>query len=210
MDDTLSTSSPLAKRLLHKGFNPSGKELSKGEALRWAAKECNIELVRLLIAEGVDVNLKNNLDEKAFHLAAQVGACDIMLALYQAGAAIDGNKSDQTPLHYAAMYGHAEAVRLLVTVFKVQVDVRDDTGWTPAATTARTNLCSMLQLLRDLGADIAILDDDEWSLLHHACRCGCVEVAKLLVEWGLSTTLVDKYHYTPLHRAVDSDQLNAT
>lgn len=202
-DDTLSPDSALAQRLLDEGFTHTGKELSKGEALRWAAKQVNLELLQLLIQEGADVNSKGDKDETAFMFAAESGDCDLILALHKAGVDMEaGNTSAQSALHYAAIDGREAAVRLLVNELKFPIEYPDVDGWTPFLAVARTVQTAMLGVLRELGANINAKDNTGRSALHHAAIRGSLENAKLLIEWGASPSPADEDDYTPLHRAI--------
>ena len=58
MSDLLPASSPVAKLLLDKGFNPSGQDLRKSEALLCAAEYGPADIVQLLVDEGADVDAK--------------------------------------------------------------------------------------------------------------------------------------------------------
>ncbi|KAI1299930.1 ankyrin repeat-containing domain protein [Xylaria venustula] len=154
MNDILSASSPLGKRLLNEGFNPSGKELSRSEALKWTISTHHLDIMRQLIADGTGVNAEDKDSDRPIHDAARIGACEEMRVLYEAGATIDiVNKFNVTPLHRAAL-GNEEAVQLLVDTLGAQVDPRDCDGWTPFVTAATHNYCETLKLLRGLGADV--------------------------------------------------------
>ena len=66
------------------------------------AEEESIEVIRLLLGAGVDVNLKNNRGETALHGAAGKGADKVVRFLADNGATLDAkDRSSRTPLDVA-------------------------------------------------------------------------------------------------------------
>ncbi|KAI1194689.1 hypothetical protein F5X97DRAFT_310374, partial [Nemania serpens] len=86
MNDTLSASRPLGKCLLNED---SSKDIGRDEALRWTIRTHQLDLLRQLIADGADVNAEAEYRDRPIHLAANIGACEEILVLHEAGAAID-------------------------------------------------------------------------------------------------------------------------
>lgn len=81
-------------------------------------QSCNAEAIGLLLEAGADVNARFAWGETPLHLAAsssklKAGVVDLLIA---AGAEIDAtmDNSGFTPLHWAAMKEHAEAVSSLL------------------------------------------------------------------------------------------------
>jgi len=100
----------LVKILLDAGANPhltnqqKTNTLMAAAGLNWKAiasigtEEESIEVIRMLMAKGVDVNAANDLGETAMHGAAQRGANKVIQFLADNGAAIDPvNKRGRTP-----------------------------------------------------------------------------------------------------------------
>ena len=208
-DDTIPASSPLAKRLLGQGFAPRGEVFTKGEALWWFAGKGNVELVRLLIDEGANLDWTHEVEKTtAVHRAAAKGQCDILAHLRGAGA--DLVRSDHLgfqPLQWAILGCHAEAARLLFASPGARVDCRMSTGSgkTLLHVAADFNNCAAITLLvREFGADLQWLDDEGNTALHFACMSGCLKAAQLLLDMGSQTTWVNNEGDTPLHSAVSS------
>ncbi|GAB4820862.1 hypothetical protein N2152v2_007908 [Parachlorella kessleri] len=125
------------------------------------------------------------------HRAAEEGDTAALPALLDAlSVSVDtlGPDSD-TALHLAALYGHADCVRLLLD-HGATASVRDEDGGVAlhdAAAGGYTNICLML-----LDADAACVnmrDDEGDTPLHNAARGGHEEVARLLVARGADATL---------------------
>jgi death-associated protein kinase len=83
--------------------------------LIYAAKYGHVEVVRVLLDGGSNVDRANGYGSTALHVAAAYGRLDVCRLLLDWGAKVDRlDKSQDTPLHYAAWEGHLSVVKLLV------------------------------------------------------------------------------------------------
>lgn len=74
----------------------------------------DIELVRSLIKEGIDINLKNEHGDTALHYASFFNCKDIIIELIKAGADINTeNNVGNTPLDVARNQEYKEAELIL-------------------------------------------------------------------------------------------------
>ena len=91
-----------------------------GTPLHYAVWHNHIEIARLLIARGADVDaIGTGIDDghKCLHFAAHHGNIEIVRLLVENGASVDSRDDiGNTPLHEAAEYGHLEVVRFLVSI----------------------------------------------------------------------------------------------
>lgn len=84
-------------------------------ALMWAADERNLEIARLLIEAGANVDLKSGNGSTVLHGTAYVGCTEIAALLIAAKAKINvKNDVGETPLMLAAEKGYDETVKLLI------------------------------------------------------------------------------------------------
>jgi ankyrin repeat protein len=124
--------------------------------------------------------------------AAWKGNTDEILRLWREnGATLDvehrgGN--GWTPLHWAAWNGHGEACRALVSTCRANVDSRNSWGVTPLILAAFHNELQCVEVLLEVGADIALRGDEDKTALERARERGHAEVAALLES--ASITLV--------------------
>ncbi|MCJ8749976.1 hypothetical protein PDJAM_G00193700 [Pangasius djambal] len=83
--------------------------------LHLAAYKNHIEVVRILLKAGCDLDIQDDGDQTALHRAAVVGNSDVITALIQEGCALDRQDKDgNTALHEVAWHGFSQSVKLLV------------------------------------------------------------------------------------------------
>jgi ankyrin repeat protein len=130
------------------------------------AKKGDIDAVKLFLDEGMNINAANKRGQTALIRAvggryartplmeaAGTGNCVIIKQLVQKGADINAKDYESnTPLHFACMYGHIEAVRLLI-----EMDAKPDVqasglGRTPMKIAETNGYTEIVQILKDAGA----------------------------------------------------------
>ena len=80
-----------------------------------AASDGDVELLRKMLDEGGDANMRDSENRTALHFTCGYGELKCSEALIQAGANVNAkDMKDNTPLHYAAGYGKKECVALLI------------------------------------------------------------------------------------------------
>ena len=115
-----------------------------------AALDGNIEAVKQHLADGTDVNAKDDgFGLTPLHYAADQGHKEIVELLIAKGADVSAanNKIKYTPLHYATGHGHKEIVVLLVTE-GADVNTKNYDGETPldqAITFKRSEIADLLR-----------------------------------------------------------------
>ncbi|XP_038057826.1 ankyrin repeat domain-containing protein 66-like isoform X1 [Patiria miniata] len=119
------------------------------------------------------------------HEAAAAGDSEQILNLLNLGKydvnQKDAEWHDRTPLHWAAIKGHAESIRVLVD-YGANVDAVTDSGWTPAHFAAEIGKISALKALHKLGANVEIQDscgDTPRDVATVYGQTECVEFLKL-------------------------------
>jgi ankyrin repeat protein len=108
-----------------------GEENYNYTPLHVAAWFGRVEIVRMLIDAGADVNLQDTDGWAPLHWAAMRGQVEIARMLIGAGADKDvQDKWDQTPLHNATRNGDVEIVKMLIAV-GARKDIEDKWGRIP-------------------------------------------------------------------------------
>ena len=103
----------------------------RDESLWGAARRGEIETIRKHLAEGGDVNARNNEGDTLLASAALVGENEMVRYLLKQGADSKlGNKERDTALHGAAFLGQLQAVQLLIAS-GADINARNQQGRTP-------------------------------------------------------------------------------
>lgn len=102
----------------HLGRMPVPDEYYSGSPLHVATRKNNLSHMESLIADNVDVNIKDNkiFGQTPMHLAAHNGSCAAMELLYRHKATLDiaDEFNNDTPMHYAAAANKVEAIQWLI------------------------------------------------------------------------------------------------
>src|SRR4029078_7226662 len=126
-------------------------------ALMLAALFGRVEVVKLLLSAGADINaVSANYNFTALMIAAKAGKIDVVKALAAAGANIDAvDSNDQTILMNLSFYGKIEEVKALIAV-GANVNAIDKKGYTALTLAARedeSNQTEVVKALLKAGAD---------------------------------------------------------
>jgi glycerophosphodiester phosphodiesterase len=143
---------------------------SSKSVLSIAAKLNTIEIVKLLVTAGFDVNQQDSDGETALHVVARFG--------HEECAAILLDKSyGQNPL----------------------VDIPEKTfAWTPLFIACVDGHLSIAKLLLEAGADVERLDTSGWSATEHASLRGHLDIARCIgMEVPPALSLGSDYTPTP-------------
>ena len=175
-----------------------------------AAREGRLNVVTLLIKEGVDVSLPDYDGRTALHFAAgsSENSCEILSCLIENGADINKGRNDnQTPLMVAAENGHVSVATFLIE-HGADVDLQDNDGKTALhhAFHGSDVSCEILSCLIGIGADVNARTNNTGTPLMIAAEKGHINAVTSLVECGANVDLQDKDGQTALHHAMQSPQ----
>jgi ankyrin repeat protein len=109
--------------------------------------------------------------------------------------------SEVTPMHVAALEGHADILSLLLE-HGAHVDGRGKFDSTPLHRASRNGKVEAGQCLLDRGADINAQDEDGWTPLFWTALNDQIELARILLECGARIDVPVNDGRTALHRAV--------
>lgn len=113
--------------------------------------------------------------------------------------------SGATPLHRAALNGHLEVVKVLVSK-KADVAAMDNWGRAALYYAAGSGHLEVMKVLVDNNADVAATDNYGRTALHYASRDGHLKVVKALVVNNVAAN--DKDGRTALHYAAENGHLD--
>ena len=189
------------KKLLEK--NPDLKqEVTGGPALYNASENGYLEIVKILINAGVDVNLPVENGLTPLHISSHKGHVKVVEALIEAGADPNSASTDgKTPLHFASLKGHVEVVEALITT-KADPNSAKTDGKTPLHIASLKGHVEVVEALIEAGAKVdSKISDDGITPLHIASQEGHVEVVEALIKAGAKVDSKISDGKTPLHLA---------
>lgn len=173
-------SKDLFKLLISMGCNPNVEYESllgqKTTPLITAIENIDIELVRLLLNNGADVNLNVDSNKSPLHAALEYSThynFEIVKILIETGADIHRRTQfRQTPLHQAVKIGRLEAVNLLIEK-GAEVNAIDDDNSTPLFFTMESGSIDISERLIKAGADyrgLQIVYDNYFKVIYYQRR----------------------------------------
>ncbi|XP_017521223.3 ankyrin repeat domain-containing protein 35 isoform X1 [Manis javanica] len=167
-----------------------------------AASKGLTECLTILLANGADINSKNEDGSTALHLATISCQPQCVKVLLQHGANEDAVDAEhRSPLHWAASSGCASSV-LLLCDHEAFLDVLDNDGRTPLMIASLGGHAAICSQLLQRGAQVTATDKDDKSALILACEKGSAEVAELLLSHGADVGVVDNMGHDALHYAL--------
>ncbi|XP_060057983.1 ankyrin repeat domain-containing protein 35 [Erinaceus europaeus] len=167
-----------------------------------AASKGLTECLTILLANGADINSKNEDGSTALHLATISCQPQCVKVLLQHGANEDAvDAENRSPLHWAASSGCASSV-LLLCDHEAFLDVLDNDRRTPLMIASLGGHAAICSQLLQRGARVNITDKDDKSALILACEKGSSEVAELLLSHGADAGATDSAGHDALHYAL--------
>lgn len=213
----------VASALIEAGADVNGRDEEGQSAMSLAVKSGNIGVVRVLIESGY--SMEEHSVDLFLHDAAAMNRLDILETLCRGYSDIDMNSTDsrgRTALHFAAVHGHLDVVRFLVSEGS-DPDVFDCKGWAPLHYATQEAHIEAVEFLLDhsVSAKYAVTkegktafnlakDGDQSHMyemlrlgddLHRAARIDEVEAIKDCLAQGAKVNSRDQNGWTPLHRA---------
>uniref|UniRef100_A0A8D2CM78 Ankyrin repeat domain 35 n=1 Tax=Sciurus vulgaris TaxID=55149 RepID=A0A8D2CM78_SCIVU len=185
-----------------KSARPTKLDSNGQSPFHLAASKGLTECLTILLANGADINSKNEDGSTALHLATISCQPQCVKVLLQHGANEDAvDAENRSPLHWAASSGCASSV-LLLCDHEAFLDVLDNDGRTPLMIASLGGHAAICSQLLQRGARVNVTDKDDKSALILACEKGSAEVAELLLSHGADAGAVDKIGHDALHYAL--------
>ncbi|XP_030756084.1 ankyrin repeat domain-containing protein 17 isoform X3 [Sitophilus oryzae] len=159
----------------------------KGECtpLMEAASAGHLDIVRLLIHHGADVNAQSTSGNTPLMYACAGGHTEVVEFLLENGAHVeDHNENGHTPLMEAASAGHVGLAKILL-MHGAGINTHSNEFKESALTLAcYKGHLDMVRFLLEAGADQEHKTDEMHTALMEASMDGHVEVARLLLDSG--------------------------
>jgi ankyrin repeat protein len=127
--------------------------------LAYAARNGHVEVVRVLLEAGTNLERGSASGWTALHEAARQKHLEVCRLLLDWGANVDPlNDSRDTPLHLAVRHGHLSVVNLLAES-GAGLGLKNVNGHTALHDAARSGNLSVVKLLVERGADVRLKND---------------------------------------------------
>ena len=163
-----------------------------------AAQEGDLRKIRLLVADGADVNAESGDQWTPLMIAAQGFDIGAVKTLFTQGAALDtAGGNGWTALMIATIEGQVEVVRALLEQ-GAQVNSEHNKGWTALRFAISMDETEILRLLLDAGADANIADHEGKTALMQAAGENIKESLKALLDAGADPHIKDHNGQTAL------------
>lgn len=146
-------------------------------------QEGYLDIVKLLVENGADVNFKGYRDFTPIRVAARNGHLEIVQYLAHHGAEIDIKAMDgATPLEHAASKGHFEIVKFLIEN-GANVNNKDIDGDFSLGEAAKLGYLDIIQLLIENGADLNLKNKEKKNAYNLAKDRGQKKAADLIEKY---------------------------
>ncbi|KAI1873884.1 uncharacterized protein JN550_003153 [Neoarthrinium moseri] len=177
------------------------------KALQKASARHHIDIIRLLLYHGAEVNAGAHDEFPPLYRAAQAGQCAVVEELLTHRPDLEARemRTWQTPLFAASVKGYHDIASLLLAN-GARVDAQDRDGRTPLLAMAiNPNFKSMemASLLVDHGANLEAKDRIGRTPLLWAATNRNYDLAQTLLEKGANVSAVNNRGRTALHLTVD-------
>ncbi|XP_063924177.1 uncharacterized protein LOC135138192 isoform X2 [Zophobas morio] len=169
----------------------------------------NMEVINLLLSNGIDINAQNERGTTVLQLACQYNNFESAKTFLDNGSDINMTDNDKnTALHYVC-YNEAEndwwsdiSIKLLIDN-GIDINAQNTTGTTALHIACQNANWELTEILVENKASVDIKDHDDKNALHCALRSGIYDdsIFELLVAESFDVDAADKYGTTPLKLA---------
>uniref|UniRef100_A0A3B3TEW2 Ankyrin repeat domain 6b n=1 Tax=Paramormyrops kingsleyae TaxID=1676925 RepID=A0A3B3TEW2_9TELE len=169
--------------------------------LHLAAYKGHLEVVRILLKAGCDLDVQDDGDQTALHRAAVVGNSDIIATLVQEGCALDRQDKDgNTALHEVSWHGFSQTAKQLVKA-GANVHAKNKAGNSALHLACQNGHAQTSRVLLLGGSRPDSKNNVGDACLHVAARYNHVTVIRILLGTFCSVTQQNQVGDTPLHVA---------
>jgi ankyrin repeat protein len=190
-------------------FGQAGAASAADLRLVEAARQHDLDAVRLLLTQPVEVNAAEGDGTTALHWAASADDLEMTRALLTAGAMPDSPTriGGLTPLFLAASSGSVPLIRLLLAAGADANAANTVNGTTALMKAAAGGNASVVKLLLDHGADVNAKETGHWqTALMFAASANRAAVIQVLADHGADIGACSKVTHIPAQKNVYDDE----
>ena len=157
-----------------------------------ASKYGELECLRVLVANEINLNITDKLGMLTTHLAAQHDHENIIEFLFEIGTPFNlGCNEGKLPLHYAAEYGSFKSLKKICE-FHVDLSIRDQDGNTAAHLAGKNDHLKCLKYFKKLGIPFDKIRNNLGRNLTHICSInGAIKSLHWLLEDNADRLAID-------------------
>src|SRR5574343_1663072 len=170
-----------AEKWLDAGMPPDYMGSRTGSGLMIGAWEGKIDLMRLFVSRGADINKLNANGESAIALAAWRGHLEAVKWLLERGARINAPARQWSALHYAVFAGHTAVADYLIDQ-GADVNARSTNGSSVLMMAVYEGHEELIKPLLEKGADRTIKNDWGDGALEWAMRGNRLKIARMITS----------------------------
>ena len=182
--------------LLKQGVNvnliPPNHELS---ALMVVSQRGNLQMTKLLLEFGANVDLKNRKGWSALMFASQSGQAEIVYLLLDCGADVNLQSNDGTS---ALMVSCLPKLSELFLGRGANVSLKNNNGASAIFAAAQKGFTKVAVVLLEHGANVNDHDNEDTSTLMVAIQNESIETAKVLLDYGADINTQNKNMWSAL------------
>ncbi|CDQ78336.1 unnamed protein product [Oncorhynchus mykiss] len=179
--------------------------VSGDAALHVCCRKTDLEMAKVLIENGANVDIQNEEGQTPLHIAAWEGDVLMLKLFYQSKANPNvTDKMDRSPLHIAAERGHTNVVEVLTEKFKSNVLARTKDGSTLMHVASQCGHPETALTFLKKGVPLHMPNKSGAMCLHAAAKQGHTAVVKSLLLKGAHVDTTTKDGLTGLHIAVQN------
>jgi ankyrin repeat protein len=156
-----------------------------------AAARSDAKIMQLLLAAGADVELQDKTGRDALWFAADAGSEEIADQLLAAGAPVDSNRTQQSPLFAAVHAGRPGMLEHLIRK-GLSPNAKGPAGDTPLISAAARGDAALVKVLVGGGATIDEQNTAGNTALIVAIREGHTDVCRVLLRGGANARVRNK------------------
>ena len=179
------------------------KESQPAKPTNQADADGDIEEVKALLDQGVDINAKDDGGRTQLHRASLGGHEKLVRLLISKGADVNVQEDQgfrATPLHHAVHRDHRDIVEILLA-HGADIDIKDRNGRTPLDMAKRRGNAEIVEILTK-----AMKQPKQAKTIHEAAAAGDIELVALLISQGADVNAKEKDFrgFTPMYYAVQN------
>lgn len=185
--------------------------------IQYATRHKNIEVMKLILDNGGDINAQDSLGRTSLISAIQImnnsshdqsEVCLGPIADAAETKAVFAQGPDSRPVvRSESDEGYIKAIELLITR-AADIHIKDNKGWNALNIAAGKGHENIVRLLFNHRANVMNRTKSGWSPVLNAAHEGHEPIVKLLLLWGAKLNVVDNNGWTALHCAVEKGNIN--